>query len=243
MKPLTNIRPESGNPPIQEKVKGKSDAKVMAKEIETVFLNEFMKIMMEQTSFGKDKTVSTFMPLITSEISRSLAERGIGIGDFLTKNSNKMEVTSNFKDSNKLKDEEDLLRVTRHSSLSLSPPVEGRISSGYGTRHDPMDGKLHHHNGIDIAVPEGTPITPAAPGRVVFSGQSGGYGNCVVIEHGNGMTSIYAHNSVNYVRTGDLVDQDKIIALSGSTGKSTGSHVHFEVRKQGSPVDPMGFFG
>lgn len=232
--------------------KASSDPKTAAKEIETVFLSEFLKFALEQTSFGKDKFVSTYLPVITTEVAKSFSERGVGIGDFILKGSNQLSVTSSDKTSsgsqamsNELKDKDpkDSLHVTHHPSLPLNPPVSGRVSSGYGMRHDPIDGRLHAHNGIDIAVPEGTPVMPAAGGKVVYSGYAAGYGNCVIIEHDNGLTSLYAHNSVNYVKAGEVVDANKVIALSGSTGRSTGPHLHFEVRKKGSPIDPMGLFG
>lgn len=208
-----------------------NDPKVMAKQIETVFLNEFLRIMMEQTSFGKDRTVSTYMPYITSEIARSIAEeRGIGVGDFFSKTP--LTGIQDTKSQNPL---------SWDGRLKL--PVAGKVTSRYGLRYDPIDGKLRHHNGIDIAMPEGTPVASAAPGRVVFSGIASGYGNCVIIEHENGLTSLYAHNSVNLVRTGDVVDKNRVIALSGSTGRSTGPHLHFEVRKDGTPVDPAGIIG
>jgi murein DD-endopeptidase MepM/ murein hydrolase activator NlpD len=107
-------------------------------------------------------------------------------------------------------------------------------------RHDPIDGKLRHHNGIDIAMPEGSPVKAAKEGKVIFSGLLSGYGNTVIVEHGNGLTSLYAHNSLNLVKEGDVVDKNSILALSGSSGRSTGPHLHFEVRKDGVAVDPMG---
>lgn len=223
-----------------------NDPKAMAKQIETVFLNEFLRIMMEQTSFGKDMTVSTYMPYITSEIARSIAERGIGIGEFFDRDlrvkSYELSNNEGLKlNSHGLKLNSEL--QTLNPGLRFRLPVEGRITSKYGLRHDPIDGRLRHHSGIDIAMPEGTPVSSAAPGRVVFSGFSSGYGNCVIIEHDNGLTSLYAHNSLNLVKTGDFVDKNKVIALSGSTGRSTGPHLHFEVRRDGSPIDPSGMIG
>ncbi|MCC6345687.1 MAG: M23 family metallopeptidase [Nitrospirales bacterium] len=201
--------------------------------------------MMEQTSFGKDKTVSSYLPFITGEMAESLAERGIGMGDFLLRNPALQEVVE-------AGGEEAAAENAQHSAGAASGkeekerlrmPASGRVSSGYGVRHDPLDGKLKRHNGMDIALPEGTPVAPAAPGTVVFSGYSGGYGNCVIIEHGGGMTSLYAHNAENRVKTGEVVDTDTVIALSGSTGRSTGPHLHFEVRREGVPVDPLGLIG
>lgn len=119
------------------------------------------------------------------------------------------------------------------SSPKLHVPVSGRISSNYGWRHDPINGNLKHHSGIDIAVASGTPIKSIAPGRVTFSGARGGYGNLVIIEHDNGVVSLYGHNSLLLASTGELVDGQSTIALSGSTGRSTGPHLHFELWKNG----------
>lgn len=115
----------------------------------------------------------------------------------------------------------------------LRLPVSGTISSNYGWRHDPIDGNLKHHSGVDIAVRSGTPVKSIAPGRVSFSGTRGGYGNLVIIEHDNGMVSLYGHNSLILVTVGENVDAHKTIALSGSTGRSTGPHLHFELWKNG----------
>lgn len=118
------------------------------------------------------------------------------------------------------------------------PPVGGTITSVVGMRTDPIDGKWRQHNGIDIALREGTPIPPAAPGVVVFSGPRSGYGNTVLVEHSNGMITLYAHNSRLMVSPGQPVDTDTIIALSGNTGRSTGPHLHFEAWQAGINVTP-----
>jgi len=107
-------------------------------------------------------------------------------------------------------------------------PVSGTITSTVGLRHDPFDGLLRNHNGVDIAVPEGTPVRPVAPGVVTFSGSRNGYGNMVIVDHENGMITVYAHNRFNIAATGDRVDTTGAIALTGSTGRSTGPHLHFE---------------
>ena len=116
------------------------------------------------------------------------------------------------------------------------PPVGGVITSGVGMRIDPIDGKLRHHNGIDIAIPEGTPVTPVASGIVVYSGQRPGYGYTVLVEHPNGMISLYGHNSRLEAIQGQAVDRSTVIALSGNTGRSTGPHLHFEAWQAGTNV-------
>jgi murein DD-endopeptidase MepM/ murein hydrolase activator NlpD len=112
-------------------------------------------------------------------------------------------------------------------------PVQGIITSPVGMRHDPVDGLLRHHNGVDIAVPEGTPVKPVAPGVVTFSGFRRGYGNTVIIAHYDGLVTLYAHNSTCFVIEGERVAAGSTIALSGSTGRSTGPHLHFEAWKDG----------
>lgn len=122
------------------------------------------------------------------------------------------------------------------SSPDVRLPVQGVITSGFGMRHDPIDGGLRHHNGVDIAVPTGTRVKAIAAGRVVESGSRGGYGNLVTIQHADGMVSMYGHNAQLEVRAGDQVEAGQTVALSGSTGRSTGPHVHFELWKNGVNV-------
>jgi murein DD-endopeptidase MepM/ murein hydrolase activator NlpD len=115
-------------------------------------------------------------------------------------------------------------------------PVRGIVTSNVGWRHDPIDGTVRHHNGVDIAVPAGTKVKAIAAGRVVQSGPHGGYGNLVAIEHGDGTLSMYGHNSRLEVCVGEQVQGGQTIALSGSTGRSTGPHLHFELWKNGGNV-------
>ena len=115
-------------------------------------------------------------------------------------------------------------------------PVNGIITSNVGWRHDPIDGETRHHNGVDIAVPTGTKVKAIAAGTVIHSASRGGYGNLVTIDHGQGMLSLYGHNSELDVRVGDRVEAGQTVALSGSTGRSTGPHLHFELWKNGSNV-------
>ena len=97
------------------------------------------------------------------------------------------------------------------------------------------------HEGVDIAVANGTPVVAAKAGVVIVAGWMGGYGNLVVIDHGGGVATAYGHNTSVTVGVGQLVEQGQLIAYSGSTGHSTGPHVHFEVRINGGAVDPMGY--
>ncbi len=120
-------------------------------------------------------------------------------------------------------------------------PVRGPISSPFGWRLHPILKKKIFHSGIDIAVSSGTSVRAADAGVVAVSGWQGGYGNFIAIDHGNGLATCYGHNSRLLVKEGDKVSQGQVIALAGSTGLATGPHVHFEVRRKGTPVNPMSF--
>lgn len=123
--------------------------------------------------------------------------------------------------------------------ISLIKPISGTIMSRYGSNDSVRD---HTHSGLDIAAPNGTPIKAAAAGTVTYAGNAGdGYGNYVVISHGNGVQTLYAHCSQLLVTKGQKVSQGEIIAKVGSTGNSTGNHLHLEVRKDGITYDPQNY--
>lgn len=118
-------------------------------------------------------------------------------------------------------------------------PTNGRITSGYGYRKNPFGRGREFHNGIDIANSSGTKIKAAGSGVVTFAGYSSGYGRHIIISHGYGYQSVYGHNRKLHVKVGDKVEKGQIISEMGSTGRSTGTHLHFEVRLKGKPVNPM----
>lgn len=118
-------------------------------------------------------------------------------------------------------------------------PVNGEITSKFGWRNAPIEDASEIHQGIDIAVATGTPVVAAADGVVARSGYIGGYGNMVQINHGNGIETIYGHNSQLIVSVGQTIKKGQVIAYAGSTGISTGPHLHYEVRVNGKAVDPL----
>ncbi len=120
-------------------------------------------------------------------------------------------------------------------------PVTGPITSYCGWRTHPVFGTTRYHSGLDIAVDSGTPVHACDSGTVVYSGWMGGYGYAVMINHGNGLVSIYGHNSSLDVSEGESVSKGQVISRAGSTGWSTGPHVHFEVRLHGEVVDPLNY--
>jgi len=132
------------------------------------------------------------------------------------------------------------------ASESIQGPTLGRVSSYFGTRDDPFHGHKANHMGLDIAANAGTPVYAMQEGVVKFSGQKGGYGNCVKIDHFfylvpelPQVTTLYGHLSKIYVKEGDIVKRGQVIGLIGSTGRSTGPHLHYEVFYKGKNIDPV----
>lgn len=140
----------------------------------------------------------------------------------------------------------DLALTRREADLSRLPsamPVSDYpyLSSSYGWRRHPVTGRYAMHEGLDFAAPRGTPILAASAGIVVDASYQTGYGNTVEIDHGDGLLTRYAHASELLVKRGDVVERGQEVAKVGSTGRSTGSHLHFEVRMAGQPLDPRMF--
>lgn len=125
----------------------------------------------------------------------------------------------------------------------LSWPVAGNVSSPFGYRIHPIFGTRKLHTGIDISAGAGTPIKAAGSGTVLIAGGYGGYGNAVVIDHGGGLATLYAHQSSLAVSNGQKVDKGQVIGYVGCSGFCTGPHLHFETRESGVPVDPMKYLG
>jgi len=123
------------------------------------------------------------------------------------------------------------------------PVREGHISSYFGERQDPFNGHQAFHKGIDFASPRGADVVAVAAGVVTFAGEKVGYGNLVEVSHGNGLVTRYGHNQGVAVAIGRRVERGDTLAYVGSTGRSTGPHVHFEVLKDGRQIDPLKFIG
>lgn len=127
------------------------------------------------------------------------------------------------------------------SNSSFIYPVNASITSPFGYRPHPVSGQQKLHTGTDFGAGSGTPVKASKEGKVVYSGSYGGYGNTVIIDHGGGIQTLYAHNSRLAVSNGQTVKQGQVVSYVGSTGVSTGPHLHFEVRVNGTPQDPMGY--
>ena len=141
-----------------------------------------------------------------------------------------------------------LAKVQPYSGYILPPgtgqlmyPTIGEVTSNFGWRTHPILGTERFHSGIDFGADYGTLIYASERGRVIYADWYGGYGNAVIIDHGNGMTTLYAHCSELYVKDGDPVEKGQPVAAVGSTGFSTGPHLHFELRANGEPIDPAAY--
>lgn len=193
----------------------------------------------DETAADGDQSSITAMSIKLSKLDRQAQKRLVSF----------YMLRSILKDSasDSIKNLKNLNIATNGSSTSNSAmpsiwPSKGVITSFFGNRVDPVYGGSGFHEGVDIADDYNSPIVATADGVVtIASSTDGGYGNLVEINHGNGFITRYGHNSMLLVSPGAKVTQGQVIALMGSTGKSTGPHVHYEVRINGSPVDPMLF--
>ncbi len=129
--------------------------------------------------------------------------------------------------------------LTKESGQGFIMPMEGKLGSRFGPRKHPIFGTMRQHNGIDIGCVRGQPIWAAKAGKVIFAGWKNGYGNVVLIEHEGPVITLYAHQEKLHVSTGYRIDKGEVLGKCGSTGWSTGPHLHFEVRAGGEPKDPL----
>ena len=148
------------------------------------------------------------------------------------------EITSRERSFRELK----TLLEEKRSILASTPtiwPVKGLVTAGYGYRQSPFTGQREMHEGLDVAAPHGSPILATADGVVSFVGPLAAFGNVVFINHGHGFTTFYAHNSSNRVKEGQQVRRGEVIAYVGTSGRTTGPHVHYEVQVNGTTVNPL----
>lgn len=231
-----------------------------AEEFESLFINQMLKSMRDTVQksdlFHGGNAEEIYTSMLDTELSKSMAKAGgIGLADMLLRQlsdgGGPAPAVMPAAPAMPAAAPAAAPDAARAASFAVQAEPAGdeagfsfplrelkRISSGFGERHDPFTGKKRFHHGMDIAAKEGTPVYPAAPGKVVFSGPKGGYGNLVEVLHEDGLVTRYGHNQANLVREGDSVSPSEPIATVGSTGRSTGPHLHFEVLRDGRAVDP-----
>ena len=200
------------------------------------------------------QAMNIFMDLFDQTIAEEIAQGGgLGFAEALEKsmggnvdNKKFSDMLQKYNTTLPHSEKPDLRPIgggQNHRTKENGIPVEGYLTSKYGMRLSPITKDKHTmHKGIDIGAKTGTPIHAVRGGTVRVAGDRGGYGNVVIIDHGKGLSTTYAHcNSLN-VKTGQKVSANDVIATVGSTGNSTGPHLHFEVRQNGKAIDPEKFF-
>ena len=220
-----------------------------AKEFEAVFLGYMLKVMRETVNesglAGGGLGQGIYNELFDEELARSLAGRGaLGISDMLIR-----KLSEKNPDFAPNATAEPPRPVPSHpvpaGQQKIDPqipdfrmPLQAHVSSHFGVRKDPFTHAARFHNGVDIAAPEGMKVKAACAGRVVFAGFKEGYGNMVVVEHPGGYETRYAHLGALHVSTGDVLQREEALGTVGTTGRSTGPHLHFEVSRLGDRIDP-----
>ncbi|RMF90855.1 MAG: hypothetical protein D6736_06095 [Nitrospinota bacterium] len=212
---------------------------------EAILIFQLLQIMRKTVPrsglFGTGFVHDLYTSLFDQEVAQQMAQRGgLGLAPLLLRQLQQpapAPVTS---------PPQQALATYRSQMETPTPaftlPIQGVISSPFGWRLDPLDPQREqYHQGIDLAAPEGTVIRAAASGTVIFSGRKEGYGNLVILQHGDGYQTYYAHNAENLVRVGETVQQGQPIGIVGQTGRTTGPHLHFEIRQDARVLDPALF--
>ena len=222
----------------------KNELKNAAEEFEAIFIAYMLKVMRETIEEsglmggGFGKTIYT--ELFDQEVSINLARRGaLGISDLLYKNLEKMVDGKESDASRSTSNPSGSLGEEVHGISDLQLPVHAPVSSGFGMRKDPFTYQSKFHRGIDFAAPEGMKVVAALSGKVLSAGYERGYGNTVLIQHADGVQTRYGHLGDINVKAGDSVSSENTIGTVGSTGRSTGPHLHFEVIRDGRKINPI----
>ncbi len=229
----------------------KEKLKEIASQFEEIFIETLLKtareaekiIKKDEDNFGLN--LGFYREMQDYYLSQSIvANGGLGLQDLIVEQlMKKLDMTQNS--SIPLKENKELIKPSKDLktnvalNLNFVRPVSGEISSSFGWRIDPFTGKRSYHRGIDIKAKEGIPVKSAESGEVIFAGKKGGYGNLVIIEHSGGYKTYYAHLEEIEVKKGDSVAKGTIIGKVGSTGRSTGPHLHFEIRRGDRVLNPL----
>ena len=217
-------------------------AKTAGKQLEAFFLRQLLAEARPQSADG-GFAGDTFKQMFDEAVADKMSSAGgIGLADVFSKQLAKQAGGAQAPEVAAPHTTMASLQHQQGPSVDGLPrfvmPVAGRASSGYGNRFDPIQHKEIKHPGFDLAAPTGTTVDAAAAGTVTHAGPAGTYGNLITIKHADGVETRYAHLSATSVKEGDHVEAGQPIGAVGTTGYSTGPHLHFEVRKDGQPIDP-----
>lgn len=249
--PVNVARPDTIARPDAER----QTIKLLAQEFEallmTQMLREMRRSMLDEEDQPRGFGAGALNDTLDVELGRSLSRvGGLGLSDALLGAFNKLAGVRGASANPRVATEHDSKTVDPTLAQDSVLPVPNEaggldvtadpalVTSAFGWRSDPRTGAPRFHRGIDLAIAYGQDVRAAAPGRVAFAGTERGYGNTVVIEHGGGRQTRYAHLSQQLVREGDQVTGGQVLGKSGSSGRSTGPHLHFEMLVNGRPTDP-----
>jgi murein DD-endopeptidase MepM/ murein hydrolase activator NlpD len=226
----------------------RAKVKQFAHDFEALLMTQMLKQMRQSMLTDEDESQgygsATMTDTIDSELGSALARTGgVGIAAIMTRALDRQQgaapASSAGTGTPAVSPATPAVAIAH--SASAAPDVTtpaGVVTSGFGWRADPLTGQTRFHTGTDIRLAYGQDVHAAAGGRVSFAGEQGGYGQTVVIDHGNGVQTRYAHLSGYAVRAGDPVDSGQVLGRSGNSGRTTGPHLHFEVLRDGRAVDP-----
>jgi murein DD-endopeptidase MepM/ murein hydrolase activator NlpD len=225
--------------PAEKAAKQREGAKTAAKQLEAFFLRQMLTEARPQGGgFDGGFAGDTFKQMLDEALADKMsAAGGIGLSQTFAQQLGKGQAETPAPIASAI----DALAHLPPDSPHFALPVAGRPSSGYGLRTDPIHGGEVNHPGFDLAAPVGTEVSAAAPGTVTHAGPAGTYGNLVTVRHANGFETRYAHLSAVDVQVGDTVQVGQDVGKVGTTGYSTGPHLHFEVRRDGQAIDPAPF--
>jgi murein DD-endopeptidase MepM/ murein hydrolase activator NlpD len=234
------INPGEFRPESRRAKRGDEELKEACKEFESMLTNELLKSMRRTVQkndlFHGGQGEEIYESLLDQELAKKMAGSGPqSLASILYRQLRK----GGAAESAGAPGLQGSMEPT--GMMPLTPLKEAQLSSPFGWRKNPFSGDDQYHYGIDLAAPEGAAVRAPVEGRVLMSGFKGGYGNLVVLDHGQGLSTLYAHNRENKVKEGDWVKRGDLLATVGSTGRSTGPHLHFEVRRQGASEDPRTF--
>lgn len=219
------------------------DAGAAARALESYFLRQVFAELRKTSDgvlLGGGFAGSTFQEILDGAMADSMAASGgVGLADVLEQG---MQSSASTAGGTSAGGPAALPAAAVAGELSMSPLGRSSLpeitTSDFGQRRHPMNGRLSFHTGTDLAAPEGAPVRSAGGGVVSQAGRAGAYGNMVVVDHGDGLETRYAHLSAIGVKSGDRVTAGAIVGQVGATGRATGPHLHIEVRQDGQPLDP-----
>ncbi len=235
------VNPNEYVPDHKKVDQGNKDLKKACQEFESIFTYQLLKSMrrtIEKSDlFHGGQGEEIYESLLDQELAKNVSASDYNSLANLIYQQFKREDPSGIGQGEDIGAGEDLV-----GNPPLGP-LKAPISSEFGWRKDPINGQNRFHYGLDLAAEEGTLVRASLPGRVIMSEYQEGYGNLVVLDHGHGLNTLYAHNRDNLSKQGDWVRRGTPLARVGSSGRTTGPHLHFEVKRHGRRLDPRDFLG